>query len=48
MIKAKRERRHPEYQSETPPEVKILFYSVTRIEGVRKCVKMNDPDQEES
>lgn len=38
-------RRSSEYQSEKPPKVKIIFYSLTRIGGVRKCVSINDPDQ---
>ena len=36
-------RRSPEYQSEEPPKVKFIFYSLTRIGGVRKCASMNGP-----
>lgn len=36
-------RRLSEYQSEEPPKVKIIFYSLTRIGGVRKCASMNGP-----
>lgn len=43
-------RRLTEYQSEEPSsrKIKILFYSLTRIHGERKCSTLNDPDQEES
>lgn len=43
---AKRKRQLSEYQSEKPPKVKIIFYSLTRIEGVRKRVTMNGPMME--
>lgn len=48
VSKPQEERRLTEYQSVKPPKVKILFYSLTRINGRRKCATLNDPEQEES
>lgn len=46
--KLHKKRRLTEYQSDKPPKVKILFYSLTRINGVCKRTSMNDTEQEES
>ena len=46
--KLQEKRRLTEYQSVKPPKVKILFYSLTRINGVCKRASMNDQEQEES
>lgn len=48
VLTNKDKRRLSEYQSEEPPKVKIIFYSLTRIDGIRKCAMINDPDQEET
>jgi hypothetical protein len=45
--KLKRKRRLTEVQSVEPQKIKILFYSLTRINGVRKRATMNDQEQEE-
>lgn len=46
--KLQEKRRLTENQSVKPPKVKILFYSLTRINGVCKRASMNDQEQEES
>lgn len=43
--KQQQKRRLTEYQSVKPPKVKILFYSLTRINGIRKNASMNDPEE---
>lgn len=48
VSKPQQKGRPTEYQSDEPPKVKILFYSLTRIDGVCKRTSMNDTDQEES
>lgn len=46
MQDTKRKRQPSEVQSDKPPKVKIIFYSLTRIAGVRKRVTMNGPMRE--
>lgn len=48
VSKLQQKGRPTEYQSDEPQKVKILFYSLTRINGVCKRTSMNDTDQEES
>lgn len=46
--KQQQKKRLTECHSGEPPKVKILFYSLTRINGIRKKASMNDPEKEES
>ena len=45
QVVEERKRQPSEDQSDMLPKVKILFYSLTRINGARKSISMNDPEE---